>query len=79
MRSIEAFLNKITKRVGDKYYFENLESETRTSARNMLLEVITNAPDNRVKKTELSKEILKGLKVKKVKGVTEKEVQTLIN
>ena len=62
---------------GDRYYAKNLKSEGITNARGMLLEVMANASDKRMKKSELSKEILKAMKVNKVEGyksVSEKDI-----
>ena len=44
----------------------------------MLLEVMSYAINNKIKKTELCKEVLAGLKVAEVKNVTAKDINVLI-
>ena len=66
---------------GERYYVKNLQSKGVTNARAMLLEVMANASDKRMKKSELSKEILKAMKVNKAEGyktVSEKDIANLI-
>ena len=44
-------------REGTKYYLKQLKSESKTRTRDMILNIMRGAPDNRVKTTELKKEI----------------------
>ena len=81
MSNLDLFLPRFTVKVDNKFYKANLDAPAITYARNMLLEVMTNAADKRMKRSELGKEILKALKVKKVDGwksVVEKDVNKLI-
>ena len=51
-------IEKIVIQVAGKYYLREYEkNEQKTKARNMVLKMIQNAPDNRIKKKEFSKEV----------------------
>ncbi len=64
---------------GNKYYAPEKALDRGTAlARSMLLEVMDNATEKRVKKSEISKEIQKALKVKGEKRVLVKEINAII-
>lgn len=82
IKELEQILDIFTVKKGEKYYLKNLEDDATTNTRDMLLAVMLNAADQKMKMTELRKEILKGLKVNKSDGyktVTVTDVDLLID
>ena len=73
-------IEKIVIQVAGKYYLREYEkNEQKTKARNMVLKMIQNAPDNRIKKKEFSKEVAQAFKIEKAKPPSQAEINNVIS
>ena len=77
----QGVLPRVTKKIGERYYKKELETEAKTLARNRLIERLNDDPDKMAKKAEICKEIVAEVKDSGTKGtkeVSENFIKTLI-
>ena len=72
-------IEKIAIQVAGKYYLREYQNEQKTKARNMVLKMIHNPPDNRIKKKEFSKEVAQAFKIEKAKPPSQAEINNVIS